>query len=229
MSKWLSGRGKLVKTLFVVSKEQQPSIIFIDEGDSLLFIVDTTNVSNGTTLYWKVNNVTSESADFTATDGNFTVNSDQGNFSITTVSDVDSDAETFTVSITTDAGLTNVVATSVEITINDGPLDWSQLGNDINGVNSSEEFGISVSYSENTTDKYVVIGAHRKSSYTGRAEGRKYNSGTNTWDSLGDVDTGVAGNDQCGYSVALVTVDGQNPRAAVSSIDRDNGGGTEGG
>ena len=226
-----STSGTVVETSDVITIKDKtptysitPQFSSIDEGDSLLFIVDTTNVSNGTTLYWKINNATSESADFTATDGNFTVNSDQGNFSITTVSDVDSDAETFTVSITTDAGLTNVVATSGEITINDGPLDWSQLGNDIDGVNSSEEFGISVSYSENTTDKYVVIGAHKKSSYTGRAEGRKYNSGTNAWDSLGDVDTGVAVNDQCGYSVALVTVDGQNPRAAISNIDRDNGG-----
>jgi hypothetical protein len=72
----------------------------INEGSTGTFNVNTIEVSNGTTLYWTINNATTTGADFSATSGFFQINNNSGSFDITTLSDslVEGD-ETFTVSI----------------------------------------------------------------------------------------------------------------------------------
>lgn len=88
----------------------------INEGSSLTFNVTTTNVANGTTLYW----TNSNSTDFSITSGSFIINSNAGSFSVTPTADSTTEgAETFTVSVRTVSTSGDIVATSSIITIND--------------------------------------------------------------------------------------------------------------
>jgi hypothetical protein len=88
----------------------------VDEGQSLNFTVTTTNVSNGTTLYWTV----SRPEDFATSSGSFTINSNSGTFSVTPTADAATEgAETFTASVRTGSTSGTIVATSSTVTIND--------------------------------------------------------------------------------------------------------------
>jgi uncharacterized delta-60 repeat protein len=86
----------------------------VTEGDSLQFTVTTTNVANGTTLYWTV----SRPEDFSVSSGSFTVNSNSATFSVTPTYDLnDEGSETFTASVRIDSTSGTVVATSGSVTI----------------------------------------------------------------------------------------------------------------
>lgn len=89
----------------------------IDEGSSGTFNFTTSNVVNGTTLYWNVTN----SGDFSTSSGSFTITTNAGSFSVSPASDVSTNegAETFQARVYTDSGRTNLVATSASVTIND--------------------------------------------------------------------------------------------------------------
>ena len=88
----------------------------VDEGSALTINVITTNVEDATTLYWSATN----SGDFSASSGSFTVNSNAGSFTITPTADTTTEgAETFTVSIRTGSVSGTVVDTTNAITIND--------------------------------------------------------------------------------------------------------------
>jgi len=92
-----------------------------DEGDQLTFNVDTTNVADGTTLYWNVILAnTISSGDFTATSGSFAINSNTGTFTIDLASDgLTEGNEPFTVQVRTVSNSGTVVLTSNQITIGD--------------------------------------------------------------------------------------------------------------
>jgi hypothetical protein len=90
----------------------------INEGASGTFNVTTTNVTNGTTLFWTVEHGTTNSADFGATSGSFTINSNSGTFSIPIATNLFVEgAETFTVKIRYLSITGEVVATSSTVTI----------------------------------------------------------------------------------------------------------------
>ena len=92
----------------------------ISESTTGIFTVSTTNVSNGTILYWTVNHITSSAADFNASQGSFTVNNNQGVFGVPVLGDsVDFFNETFTVSVRTTSFTGTIRATSPTVTIND--------------------------------------------------------------------------------------------------------------
>ena len=59
------------------------SVSNMNEGATQTVSVSTSNVSNGTTLYWSIDG----SGDFTAHSGSFTINSNSGSFSITSIDD----------------------------------------------------------------------------------------------------------------------------------------------
>ena len=97
-----------------------PAANNVNEGSSLEFTVTTTNVSNGTTLYWTVTNA----GDFGTSSGSFTVNSNSGTFSVTPTADTTTEgAETFTASVRTGSTSGDIVATSSTVTINDTSID----------------------------------------------------------------------------------------------------------
>ena len=90
------------------------------EGSSTPVVAQTTNVANGTVLYWTINNGTTANADFSATSGSVTINSNSGQIDITAVADSTTEgSQTFTVELRTGSTSGSIVATSGTITIND--------------------------------------------------------------------------------------------------------------
>lgn len=89
----------------------------VNEGSSLTFNVTTTNVPNGTTLYWTVSNA----GDFGTSSGSFTINNNSGSFSVTPTADnsINEGAETFQAQVRINGTGGTVKATSATITIND--------------------------------------------------------------------------------------------------------------
>lgn len=96
----------------------------INEGTSGTFIVSTTGVANGTTLYWSVAHGTSSGGDFDSLSGAFTISNGSGSFAISPSADFSSGegAETFTVEVRTGSISGTVVATSSSVTINDSSI-----------------------------------------------------------------------------------------------------------
>ena len=96
-------------------------VVSINEGSNLTFNVTTTNVPNGTTLYWAINFGSAVAGDFSSTSGSFTITSNAGSFIVGPVADLTTEgAEAFSVSVGTGpvVGATTVVI-SGSITIND--------------------------------------------------------------------------------------------------------------
>ena len=91
-----------------------------NEGSAGTYIVNTTNVPNGTTLYWTVNYSTALTNDFTAGSGTFTINNNTGQFTVSPTADATTEgAETFTVSVKLVSIIGTVVASTNIQTIND--------------------------------------------------------------------------------------------------------------
>lgn len=90
----------------------------IEEGSSGIFNVGTTNVSNGTTLYWTINNGTTVDADFDAVSGSFTITANNGSFTVTAAEDVVSEGtETFNVFVRTGSISGTIVLTSASVNL----------------------------------------------------------------------------------------------------------------
>ena len=88
----------------------------IDEGSAGLITCTTTDIFDGTTLYWDVVPTT----DFTVSNGSVTVNSNSANIYVTPDNDQTTEGpETFQLKLYTDSARTVNVATSSSITIND--------------------------------------------------------------------------------------------------------------
>lgn len=113
----------------------------VNEGDTILCTVTTTGISDGTPLYWSINNNTSVSADFAASEGTFTISSNSGTFPINLVNDLLTEgSESFFVTIKTGSISGLVVATSTELSINDTsitPITYAIVSNKIS-VNEGE-------------------------------------------------------------------------------------------
>jgi len=91
----------------------------ISEGSGGIFTVTTTFLPNGTTLFWRINHISTSAADFQNETGIFTVNNNQGQFQINLVSDTaDVLAETFRVAVRT-LSSTRDEAVSPVVTVND--------------------------------------------------------------------------------------------------------------
>ena len=93
----------------------------INEGGSVTYTVTTTNVTNGTTLYYSLSG-TATTEDFVGGTmaGSFTINNNTGSFNVNVVGDiVTDDGETFTAKVRTDSTSGTIVTTAAEVTIND--------------------------------------------------------------------------------------------------------------
>jgi len=100
----------------------------VDEGSSASFTVQ--NVGPDGTYYWTVLNGTTDSADFTATSGSFSVtgstggiDNGSGSFTVGTTSDRTTEgAQTFQVQVRSGSTVGTVIITSTSVTINDVSL-----------------------------------------------------------------------------------------------------------
>ena len=120
-----------------------PNTTSINEGGAVTFTITTTNLPNGTTVYW-TNAGTAVAADFTGgvNSGSVVINNNTGSFTLTTVSDGATEgSETIIVQIRTVSTSGTVVATAATVTIADtsrdpayssiyfdGSGDWLSLG-----------------------------------------------------------------------------------------------------
>ena len=101
-----------------------PSTASVNEGSSVTFTVTTTNVPNGTTLYWSLNTVsgTINTSDFTgaAVTGSFSISSNTGSVALTLANDVTTEgSESFQLQVRTGSTSGTIVATSSTVTIGD--------------------------------------------------------------------------------------------------------------
>ena len=95
----------------------------VNEGGNIVYTVTTTNVTDGTTLYWSLAG-TAVADDFNPASltGSFTISSNSGTFTVTVATDTVSDnGETFTASVRTGSTSGTVVATSSQVTITNVP------------------------------------------------------------------------------------------------------------
>jgi len=125
----------------------------INEGQSVLFEVDTLNVLNGTTLYWTINSVSSGTTtnDFiTPSNGSITIFGGVNTVLITANTDANTEgSELFNLQLRTDSISGNIVANSSTITILDTSKDPSYI---ITPNVSSFNENSSVLFTVTTTD-----------------------------------------------------------------------------
>ena len=96
----------------------------VDEGGSVTFTVNTTNVPDATTLYYSLSG-TATANDFVGGTmaGSFTITNNTGNFTVNVVGDViTDDGENFTANIRTDSTSGTIVGSSLQVTIADVSL-----------------------------------------------------------------------------------------------------------
>jgi len=100
-----------------------PSTTTANEGETVNFTVNTTGIPNGTTLTWYV--VGNSSTDYNDMYHNFTINNNQGTFSISLLQDfIDDPGESFVVRIQSGSHSgSTVYATSTTININQ--VSWT--------------------------------------------------------------------------------------------------------
>lgn len=103
---------------------------------------------------------------------------------------------------------------------NQNTKEWNQLGQDIDGKNAGDEFGMSVSISENGS--ILAVGAHKNSDLSylaGHVRVFHYVERIQQWRQIGEDLVGLAENDRFGRSVAI-SKDGS--KLAVASPDHAN-------
>ena len=96
-----------------------PSVSTVAEGDSVTFTINTTNVGDGTQLYWREQGSASSSDWVGGSSGNFFVNNNVGIVTITTRLDWNNETENIILSIRTGSTSGTITTTSSAVTITD--------------------------------------------------------------------------------------------------------------
>ena len=92
----------------------------INEGAAGAFVVNTTGITNGTTLYWTIDNVSTTNSRFIATSGSFTISNGSGVFTVSTIANQITDGSTsFNLQVRTGSTSGTIVLTQAGIVIND--------------------------------------------------------------------------------------------------------------
>ena len=97
-----------------------PTANNVNEGSSLSYNITTTNIKDGTVLYWSILNITTANARFSSFFGTATITNNTGTFSISTIADkITEGATTFNVNLMAVSATSPIVATAGIVTIND--------------------------------------------------------------------------------------------------------------
>ena len=117
----------------------------VNEGASITFNVTTTQLADGTTVYYDTNLSDSDFSGSTE-NGSFTITSGSGSFSVTLANDLATEGtETLVARLYDDAGRTNEVASSNSVTINDTSISIpSGAVFHANGYNQSANYNWTV-------------------------------------------------------------------------------------
>ena len=195
----------------------------INEGSAGTINIATTSVPDSTTLYYTLTN----SSDFSASSGSFTINSNSGSFNVTPTEDTTTEgSETFQVEIRIGSTSGTIVTTSNSITINDNSVpSWSSPVSDAkllaSDAESQAKFGQSVSISNNGT--IAIVGSSNEDT-SGTDAGAAYiytRSGT-SWTQQSKLQASdKASYDYFGYSVSI---DSDGDTAIVGAYGEDTGG-----
>lgn len=127
-----------------------PASSSVDEGNSLTFNISTTNVSNGTVLYWTLSDITQ----FNVGSGSVTINNNAGSFTVTPKTDFTTEGSTnFSASLRTNSITGTVVANSSSVTINDTSITtaYSIFTNNTNNDSSDVYPGDTITYTITTS------------------------------------------------------------------------------
>lgn len=125
-----------------------PASSSVSEGNSLTFTVNTTNVTNGTVLYYNLSALSAATAaDFTSYSGSFTISSNTGTFSVTLATDLSVESESFYMDIKTGSITGTIVGTSQMVSITDASPTYSLIPQ-----SSSVSEGNSLNFTVNTTN-----------------------------------------------------------------------------
>jgi hypothetical protein len=133
-----------------------PSTSSINEGSSVTFTITTTNVANGTTLYW-TNSGTSVAGDFSDSinSGSITITNGSGSVSRTLRNDATTEgSETIILQIRTGSTSGTIVATSSTVTIGDTSLTPAGGGSMVFDYNT----GVAGTYVRYPNDSNLAIG-----------------------------------------------------------------------
>ena len=131
----------------------------VNEGTALIFTVTTRNASDNTSLYWTINNTTTDISDFSGLSGYFTVTGNSGSFSITPLEDILTEGvETFTVSVRSDSITGIELIKSQTITINDTSIATYSLTRSVASVNEGSSFTITFATNQSASFPYTITG-----------------------------------------------------------------------
>ena len=103
----------------VPSYNVTPSVSTVAEGDSVTFTINTTNVGDGTQLYWRTIGTAGSTDWIEGSTGNFLVNNNVGIVTITTRLDWNNETENIILSIRTGSTSGTITTTSSAVTITD--------------------------------------------------------------------------------------------------------------
>ncbi|MEM7511321.1 MAG: hypothetical protein AAF388_10345 [Bacteroidota bacterium] len=101
---------------------------------------------------------------------------------------------------------------------------WSQVGSDIVGENTFDEFGRSVSLSSDGT-RIAIGGPYNAGTATDAGHVRVYDESGGSWSQVGSDIDGESGGDQSGIAVAL---SGDGSRVAIGALENDGNGSNSG-
>ena len=131
----------------------------INEGSSGTFNISTTNVPNGTYLYWTIENISTQDADFQLTNGSFVINSNVGSFDVIAVADITTEgSQTFKVNIRVGYSGGEIKATSNTVTINDTSVASYNLTTNNSNVNEGNNFTITFTTNQPGSFPYTITG-----------------------------------------------------------------------
>ena len=118
-------------------------------------------------------------------------------------------------------------ATSITRTVIVDPMQYLQIGQDIDGEDPDDRSGYSVSFNSNGT--IVAIGAPQNDvngENSGHVRIYQYNGSANRWEKIGEDINGDAAGDRSGHSVSL---NGAGTRVAIGAVGSDGNGAQDSG
>jgi hypothetical protein len=213
----------------------QSPIASVSEGSSITFTVTTTNVNSGTTLYYNIEHITTNSNDFTGnTSGSMVTSGNIATFTITANADLSTEGEqTFRMKVLTGSINGTLVVTSNNIKINDtslSPVPTYLVSPSPSSITSIDEgstitFAVTTTLIANGTILYYNIdynNSSQASDFTGATSGPiTINGNTGTFSITTNADTTLEGSQTFKVKVLTGSISGTTVATSNAIIIND--------